>query len=145
MPRTKVVITKSTQKRAFQPPTEATTLNTKNRDRSSSSKRASSTKDRSPSKSSVSKSTNRAQSSNRNPSTTKGASKSDARLGSHSERYNRRFRAPESALRNIREYNKKPTMLIRRAPFQRVVRDVSNTITKEDDALRYTITCFQTP
>lgn len=75
-------------------------------------------------------------SASRGQSRTREESKHESRLGSQAERFDRRYRAPESALKQIRQFKKKPTMMIRRAPFQRLVRDITRSIGREEASLR---------
>lgn len=63
--------------------------------------------------------------------------KQESRLESHTERFNRRYRAPESALKNIRQFQRKAPMMLLKAPFQRLIRDVTRSLGRREESLRY--------
>ncbi|EGR28986.1 hypothetical protein IMG5_165300 [Ichthyophthirius multifiliis] len=51
----------------------------------------------------------------------------------------RRFRPGEKAIKELKQYNRAPSLLIRKLPFQRLVRDVaSNYFTEQNQNFRWT-------
>ena len=50
----------------------------------------------------------------------------ESKLETNKDKYNRRYRPSEKAMKDIRKFNKVKGLMIRRLPFQRLVRDISN-------------------
>ena len=55
----------------------------------------------------------------------------ESKLETNKDKYNRRYRPSEKAMKDIRKFNKVQGLMIRRLPFQRLVRDISNQFSGE--------------
>ena len=131
MPRTKVVVSKTVHSRSVVASKASTSRDaSRNRSPEGASNRGRSAQGTRRSQSPMPKAGSRARTGNQEES------KAEGRLGSQSDRVNRRFRAPESTLRNIRQYKQPNRMMVRKAPFQRLVRDIANKLVRTEEPLR---------
>ncbi|KAL4506440.1 hypothetical protein ABPG72_000011 [Tetrahymena utriculariae] len=70
-------------------------------------------------------------------STKKKRESSGEKYESARDKVIRRFRPGDNALKQLRQYNQTPSLLIRKLPFQRLIREISTRMT-EEDYLRWT-------
>lgn len=63
--------------------------------------------------------------------------------GARAGKSGRRFRPGTLALREIRKYQKTTELLVRKMPFARLVREISNQLTPPDETFRWTRDAFE--